>query len=105
MENTEGRNRPERAIPGRENGLSPGCDNRPKRRQISQEVLDHLPSELHRVVALEHFIKTGQWVLVNDPPSSNTTPVTSQSGEKRKRISDHDFENEQSESSPAGSMA
>ncbi|MEI6841710.1 MAG: hypothetical protein WCK53_10610 [Methanomicrobiales archaeon] len=41
-------------------------------RKISKEVLDHLPSDLHRLVADECFIQTGEWVVV-EPRSGNGT--------------------------------
>jgi hypothetical protein len=49
-----------------------------KRRQISQEVLDHLPSDLHRLVAEECFIRTRQWELTgpsNEEPRQIQIPI------------------------------
>ena len=34
-------------------------------RKITRELLKNLPSEMHRLVAVECFIMTGQWILVD----------------------------------------
>ncbi|MEI7434045.1 MAG: hypothetical protein WCJ93_07330 [Methanomicrobiales archaeon] len=32
-------------------------------RKITRELLDHLPSDLHRQIAIEVFVKSGEWVI------------------------------------------
>ena len=42
-------------------------------RKIMRELLDNLPSEIHRQVAIEFFIKTGEWVIVDNPSDCGTS--------------------------------
>ena len=47
-----------------------------KRCQISREVLSQLPSDLHRLVAEECFIRTGQWEIAGSSHEVTATVST-----------------------------